>query len=496
MTLPLNSGRVEVFKPTNTSTTPDLVLEPPDLRQVTVTQEVQDAAGTASIKLKNTQGKYASEITSGDRLEFVVELGGTGTSSSTKYGGGSYGGGTYGLRKGAIRRWTGMASIPRYSNDGEGTRMISFDAQPFAFGVMGGLGKKVDNAFRNRTVTHIAKTIIEDEAAVLDTSGIDTFDTTYDVEFDGTPLLKAISELADVVNAVFAADGKTVILTKTENIPIQWTATADDFEGGWNVDPVDDEVWNQVRVEGGSDNDVGDSQLTQSGYTTVTESSRITHRLNLPKSRIDQIDLWTRTTGSQENVVVRIQEDIGGVPSDVNDQTKDLVNKELSHEFLSDDDFTTFLMEPAILPDPEPWLIIESSGTSGQDIGVDGSGNPAYKAYYFYPIITQRRNQESIDEYRRREHRIERENITTAKAALDLVEATLRHHNKPRREFSTSAGSLRAHRLNPINAVHLEFEEETAVGDYMVTSRSDTYAPDGARNQLETELRLQEIATF
>lgn len=496
MTLPLNSGRVEVFKPTNTSSTPDITLEPPDLKQVTVTQEVQDAAGKASITIKNTQGKYAGEITSGDRLEFVVELGGTGNSSSTKYGGGSYGGGTYGLRKGATRRWMGMASIPRYSNNGEGTRTITLDAQPFAFGVLGSLGRKVDNAFRNRTVTHIAKTIIEDEAPVLDPSGIDTFDTTYDVEFDGTPVLKAMSELADVVNAVLAANGKTVILKKTKNIPIQWTATADDFEGGWHVDPVDDAVWNQVRVEGGTDNDVGDSQLTQSSYTTVTESNRLTHRLNLPKSRIDQVDLWTDSTGSQENVVVRIQEDKGGAPSDVADQTKDLVNKELSHESLTDDGFTTFLLEPTILPDTKPWLIVESSGTEGQDIGVDSNGNPAYKAFYFYPIITQRRNQASIDEYRRREHRIERENITTAKAALELVEATLRHHNKPRREFSSSAGSVRAHRLNPINAVHLAFEEETAVGDFMVTSRSDTYAPSGSRNQLQTDLRLQEIATF
>lgn len=494
--LPVKEGRIEVYKPENTSSNPDLVLKPPDLKEVSVTQEVHDAAGKATIKFSNQYGKYAGEITAGDRLEFMVELGGTGNSSHTTYGGGSYGGGTYGTRTGELRRWTGMAARPRYSFDGEGTRRINLDSHSFAFGIMGNLGRKVDNDFRETSITDIATTILEDEASVLDTSGIDDFSTEYNVEFDGTPLIKAMREIADVANAVLASDGMTVILKRSSDIPIQWEAGDDDFEGGWNVDPIDDELWNQIRIEGGTDNDVGDSQTTQSSYDTVTEDTRIQYQINLPKSRINQLDLWTRRSGSQENVIVRIQEDKGGAPTDVNDQTKDLVNKNLAYHFLTDGGYTPFLLEPTILPDTQPWVIIESTGQSGQDIGVNSTGDPTHKSYYFYPIITQRPDQESIDKYRRREHRIERKNISSAKAALDLIEAKLRHHNEPRKEFSAQAGSLRAHRLNPLNAVRLEFEKDAAVGEYMVKTRTDTYAPSSLRNQLRTDLRLQEIPTL
>lgn len=496
MVLPIRSGYVEVFKPTNSSTTPDAVLKPPDLREVSITREVQDASGKASINYWNPQGKYAGEITAGDRLEIVIELGGIGASSSTRFGHASYGRGTYGSNSGTKWTWTGMANRPRYSYSGEGTRAVSLDAEPFVFGVLGSLGRKVDNAFRNRSVTYIAKTIIEDEAPVLDTSGIDTFSTTYDVEYDGTPLLKALAELADVVNAVLSGQGKTVYLQDIDSIPNQWTANDDDFEGGWEVDPVDDHVWNHIRIEGGSDNDIGDQQLTQSSYQTVTESNRISKQISLPKSRTDEIRIWTNPTGSQENLTVRVQEDKNGSPTDITDQTKDLVNKELSQELLTHDGFTTFLLKPTILPDSEPWLIIESGGMNGQDIGVDSNGVPTHKSFYFYPIITERQNQASINEYRRREKRIEQENITTVETALELAQSKLRHHNMPRKEFSTNAGSIRAHRLSPAEILSLDFPEETATGKFIVTTRTDTFGPSGSRNQLQTELRLEEVATF
>lgn len=497
MTLPITDGRIEVYTPTNRTHSPDLVIRPPDLQSVTVTQEVQDASGKAKIAIDSHDGRYAGEISTGDKLEFVVSIGGSGSGSGTSYGSGTYGDGTYGARTGLERRWTGLASIPRYSFEGVGQRSLTVDAQPFAFGVMGSLGRKVDNAFRQRPVGEIARTIITTEADELDPSGIDTFpETEIDIEFDGTPLLSAMTTLAETADAILTARGETVIMTPTSGIPIQWTATADDF-GTWSVDPVDDELWNQVRIEGGTDNDEGDMQTTQTGYTTVTEDSPLTTQLTLPKSRIDQVDLWVAADREGESITVRIQEDDGGAPTDVTDSTKDLVNKTLSSDFLDVDGYTPFLLKHTELPAPNPWLIIQTDEDAGQSIGVDSNGTPTYIAYYPYPIITQQSNRDSIKEYRRREHRITKDNITTATAAATLAETTLRHHSAPRDQFEGNAQSPRAHRLQPADAIKLDFEKETAVGTYLVTTRTDQYAPsDSTRNLLTTDLRLQEVGSF
>lgn len=496
MVLPLTSGYVEVYKVSSSSSDPDLTITPPDLLSVDIDKEVQRASGKASISIDNIGGQYAGEVTAGDRLEFVAEIGG-GSSDATLYGGGTYGGGSYGGASGTQRRWTGMASIPRYRFRGVGQRTVSISAQPYAFAVMGSLGRKVDNAFRGVTVGEIATTIIEDECSELDPSEIRDFpDTSVDIEFDGTPVLKAMTALADEADAVLSSRGTTVIMRATADIPTQWTATADDF-GTWDYDAVDDELWNQIRVEGGTDNDEGDAQTTQSSYQTVTDGNPITYQINLPKSRIDEVHVWTKPIGSEETLTVAIQEDKGGSPTAATDSTKDLVNKPLSHEFLADDDFTTFLMKYTELPDPAPWLIIRSDGSNGIDIGVDSNGTPAYRAFYPFPIITQKSSQESINQYLRREHRIEKDNITTATAAAQTADRAIRHHEDPRGQFEANAMSPRAHELQPGAAIELDFPKETAVGTYLVTSRSDHYAPsESERNLLRTDLRFEEVETF
>lgn len=496
MTLPLTDGQIEVYKPDNTSGDADLVVEPPDLMSVEVERPVQRASGKASIAINNIDGTYAGAITAGDRLEFVADIGGS-SSKVTEYGDGTYGDGSYGGMSGNQRRWTGMASIPRYRFRGVGQRSVSISAQPFVFAVLGGLGRKVDNAFRGATVDSIAKTILADEASKLDPSGIPEFpDTNVDIEFDGTPLLSAMAALADEADAVLSGRGTTVIMRPKSKIPVQWEATAEDF-GTWDVDSVDDELWNQIRVEGGTDNDEGAAQETQTDYQTVTDGNPASIQINLPKSRIDQVDLWTRTTGADETLTVAVQEDKSGSPTAIGDSTKDLVNKSLSHEFLDDDGFTTFLLKYTELPDSEPWIIVRSDGSTGIDIGIDSNGTPTYRAFYPYPIITQKSSTSSINEYRRREHRIEKDNITTARAASQLVDRKLRHHEDPRSEFQTDAQSQRAHELEPGAAVELDFPKETAVGTYLLTSRTDHYAPnESERNKLKTDLRFEEVETF
>ncbi len=496
MPLPLTGGRVEVYKPSNSSGNPDLTVHPPDLMSVEIEREIQRASGTAKVSINNIGGDYAEEITAGDRLEFVGVGGGT-AGESTFYGDGTYGNGAYGGRFGNRHRWTGMAGQPRYRFRGVGQRSVTIGAQPYVFAVMGSLGRKVDNAFRGQQVDKIAKTILKDEADELDRSGIESFpNTSVDIEFDGTPLLKAMAALADEADAVLTGRGTTVYMRAKNDIPTLWSATADDF-GTWDVDVVDDELWNQIRVEGGTSNELGDEQPTQSSYQTVTDGNPISTQLDLTKSRIDEVHVWTRTTGSEETLTVAIQEDVGGSPTAINDQTKDLVNRPLSFEFLSDDDFTTFLLKRTDLPDAQPWLILRSDGSTGIDIGVDGSGTPAFKAFYPFDIVTRKSDLESINEYRRREHRIQRDNVSSSLAAAQLADRTLRRHEDPRGQFEADAQSRRAHDLDPGTAIELDFSKETAVGTFLVTGRTDKFAPsESERNLLKTDLRLEEVETF
>lgn len=497
MTLPLSDGRVEVYKPGNSSGDPDLVVKSPDLLSVEIEDEIQRASGKAKISINNVSGEFAGRITAGDRLEFTAQVGGGG-SGSTLYGDGTYGAGSYGGSVGNERVWSGLAGQPRYRFRGVGRRSVTVGAQPFVFGVMGSLGRKVDNAFRGETVDAIAKTILEDEASELDTSGINSFsNTSVDIEFDGTPLLSAMATLADQADALLSGRGTTVFMTSKSDVSIQWTATADDF-GTWDVDSVDDELWNQIRVDG-ADHSAGDEQTAQSSYQNVSEGNFITYQLDLPKSEIDEVHVWTRTDGvsAEESLTVGIQDDISGAPSEPSNSTKDKVNKSISADALTDGGFTTFRLERTSLQDAQPWLILRVDGSTGVDIGVDGSGNPTFKAFYPYQILTQQSNAASIDEYRRREHRIKRDNITSATAAAQLADRTLARHADPRTTFESDCQSPRAHGLRPGQAIELAFEKETAVGPHIVTGRTDRYAPsESERNLLKTDMRLEQVETF
>lgn len=503
MVLNILGGRVEVYKPDNqddsATATPDHVVESPDLRAVSVKGRIQESADVAKVLLNNPDGEYTGAITSGDKLVFSVDIstGGEGSPESqwgeSSYGQASYGGGE---ANSTVRRWVGLATSPRPKRTGPTTRRIEIDAQDFVFGVMN-LGRHVDNAFRDRPVSEIARTIINDEAPELDTSGIEDFGVNYSTEFVGTPLIDAVTELANEVDAVLTSEGETVVMKRAEAVPTLWEATEDDFALPWEVDIVDDQLYNYVRIEGGTGNYVGDKQETQSGYTTVAESSRLQHQLDLSKSRIDAVELWTRTTGSGENVFVRIQEDKGGSPPAPGNSQNDLVNLKIDSQFLDDDGFTTFNLKRTNLPATDAWLLVESGGTNGQDIGVNGSGTPAFRAYCHYPIIGQNSDQSSIDEYRRREHRISDDSIVSTDAALSLAQSKVRHHNLPRHEFSADAATRRAHNLRPGNAVRLPFEKDAASGTFLVAERQDKYAENSStRNLLKTSLRLQQVETL
>jgi len=139
-----------------------------------------------------------------------------------------------------------------------------------------------------------------------------------------------------------------------------------------------------------------------------------------------------------------------------------------------------------------PWLILDTNGSEGHDIGVvDDAGTPAIRTYYPHRIVRTATDEQSISEYGRREIRLKKHDIATDyETAGEIAEAYLRHHKWPQKTFTVDAQSLRTHTLIPGQMVRVERPELDAVGNYILTERSDTYSGEASR--LDTKLTLQE----
>ncbi len=486
-------AEIEVYKPDNTSDTPDFVVPSRDIHQISIKKRLKALKDKGSIKLDNTAGKYANglgygesyglhygapnPITTGDKIVVRTRL--EGEESLTD-------------------RWTAIAHPPSYQS-GPGNRTIEFKASDFVFQVLS--WRVYFNAFEDRQISGsedaILETVLDDKAPEIGQSQIEDVGETTDFFADGTGLFTIVEELAAQGDAILANDGEDLVFKRISDIPVEFDlarGAAGDISD-YEVAGSDDELANWVRVDGGTGTAIGDEQTTQDSYQTVSESSRFTHQLSTRKSEIDRLELWTRTTGSGEDVTVRLQKDDGGAPVAPGDRQSDIARRTLASQFIDDEGFTTFIFPEHTLPEPSPWIIIETDGSSGQDIGIDSStGEPAFKAYFPFPLNVRTSDRESMDEYRRREVRLKNDQLGTRTATQAQAQSTLEHRSEPRQTLSADALSVRAHNLNPGEAVGVDFPKDRARGTFLVTEANDTY--QGESNRLATSLELQEAGSL
>lgn len=486
-----------------------------DQTSIDITRRIQDwkDSGTMAIKSDTTvDGKTLKEawssdeevdaleaITSGDRVEFWVSFVEINGEEAGGYGEGGFGEGGYGggFAVHSDRRWTAYAHSPELTADGPGPITIVFDATDFVFEVLS--SRRVTDAFEDEDISGsddaIIETVLADEAPEIDRSKIEDVGTKTDREFGGRDVKEMCVDLAETADALMASEGTSLIFKPYDDISVKHSLDWDDVEGTVTLTKDDQDLVNDWRVDGGTGVEKDEVQETVDGYTTVTESNRIEYELDPEKNRLSRIDVWTKTTGSEEDVSVRIQapNSAGDGPRDPGDTTKDIVGDRSSHEFLADDGWRErFRVKNEPLPD-NPWLIIESGGEDGQDIGVNSDGDPAIRTYYPYPINVQVSDQDSIDQYRLREDQLSKKIISTFDMARDVGDAKLRHSKDPEYIISCRAQTLRAHLLEPGEVVDLDLDP-LATGNYLVVERGETY--DAETNRLETELTLQDLDTF
>lgn len=544
MTLYVRNATLAVYDPAveidASSATPKLTItrSDGDLLSADISQRLANWKDDAQFTIDNSRGRYSSEISSGDIVLFAVEYDDD-TAQRGGYGGTSYGEAAYGGISTALeRRWLGQIRGPlSYAGSGADQMEIDIDASDLVSGVLS--DRIVYDNYEERPIATpgmiedteinpdrgIVNSVLQTHAPELNRTGVDPIEHQIDKFSDGINLLELLADLSAEGDAVMSGVGDTVIFTPQADIEPLFELTWADLGTG-ELRVVDDDLHNDIRVDGGVAPALDDEQPTVEESVVLTEDNQVRHRISTRKSRLDRIELWTmRNPASQDQILVRLQKDdgTGERPIDPFNEESDIARHQLPHYFLSVNDFTTFLIPEHTLPEPNPWVIIEGTGGGRQldddeengeidgstenspstefdddepqyhSIGVRTSdGVPAYRAFHLYPIAVRVSDDESIRHFGRRQMRIKRDNITTMNAARTIAEAQLRHSRLPEREVIGDAHSLRAHELVPGEGVTVEFPRLTATGEFVVTERSDQFAG----NQLTTELSLQEVSTL
>jgi len=470
-------AELRAFKPRATS--PFVTLG--TIETFSVTQSANDPIDRGSVTIENTDDKLsgANRITSGDRVEIDVRVRGEASLS---------------------RRFTAIARDVTDSLDGGGRRTVEIELTGFPLTVCS--FRNVDGAFEGVDVGSVVDSLIEADAPEIDRSRIETVGREIDINIQGRRLSDVITQdLQPAGNAIIAEDKQSLIFRNINlgDISSEFTLTDADIHAPVSVERIDDELRNRVRIDGGVDVAVDDEQLTQSATTRVTDSTRFIQPVETRKSEIAKVQLFTvRDPNSDDNLTVRVQAGRGGSPVDVDERLSDIASRTLESSSISQNGFTEFRIPTHTLAaDAQPFLIIEASGATGHEVGTNGSGELTFKALFPFPLLARAERGSSIQEFRRRDLRVRDDQLETEQAVRDAARARLQHRSKPKRRFSGTANSIRAHNLQPADFVFLSDGRQSLPvadvgGTFVVTERQT----DFAGSQLQTKLTFNDTTTL
>lgn len=492
MTRAIRYASVDIFEPDNDSfTDPDMTIPEEDIAVIECSSRINEEKDTARMEFHNNWGQYSNnadiDIRSGQRVQFNVGL----EDDIEEWGEGSWGLGAW---SGERIRWTGLVRDVNHLYGGPNASILEISAEDFVSGILS--KRNHYSAYINDPIAGdedaILNDAITDETDEIDTSFIDDFtDQETSIASDGTDLMEFSSELAlRAEDAIMYTDRDRLRFEHIGDKSPKFEVEGDEI-GYFDLEVDDSNLANSIRIDGSEEREIDDEQLDKTDYTTVTDENRLTFQISTRKSSIEAIDIWTRR-GANENITVRLQKDDGGQPIDVDDRTSDIKSRTLSHEFISEDDFTEFIIPDHILPEPNPWIIIQTDGDEGHDIGVDSEGTPAYKAWYSYTITVRRNDRDSINTYRERHHRIKDDSVTGFEVARDVAEQHLDHYSVPEKKVTIPAESERMHKLQVADVIELNFPREKAVGEFIVSNKSDSY--EG--NKLQTTIEAIEVESI
>lgn len=446
-----------------------------DIFQVDVKKRLQDLLDPGEINLHNHAAAYTGEITRGDKIEFNARLEGEASKRTI---------------------WTGIIDDIEHDVVSPSRQMLNIKAKDFVFWVLG--HRIVVNVFQDRQLSGSSDAVLEkiltNNAEEIGQAKIETINTKVNVEWNAARLIDAVRFLAKRGDALVGQSGEDIVFKPLGSPPVEWTLKASD-RGLPTVNKIGSTLTNYYQVEGGHDNKIDVSQETQDTTETVTSSNRIKQQISPRKSEIAIVEIYTELTGSGDNLVVRLQSDDGsGSPIDLSSRESDPANRTLAADFLEDGGWTSFLMKShAFAPNVDPWIIVESDGSTGQKVGTDSNGTLAYKAHYPYPLASIVDDEDSIAEFRRREESIHDDSLKTKKQTEQRGDAELRHSSDGDSTISFPARSTRAHQLDIGEVISVDESDLDFVADAIVTQVADVY--DGERDELTTTITAKDVTT-
>lgn len=518
----VDSATVDVVAAASPGDDTDITIPADDISQLRYEERAGREVARGTLVLDNAGGKYtlgegwgemawdtdpwggSPQIDVDDKLRLQVTL--SGDANTGGWGGMSWGSDPWG-GGGPISLGTAIVTDWSISGATTSTLQYSLDIENYVF-----------NRLSEQLVTEygeLARPISGTEDAHLDTilreyapdvgAGLlPTIDAEIDYSIDKKSVNKAVEELAAIArdatgtSYVMGSLGEALTLTPVGSGAPLFTADADqtDFEGAIQHSSAADELMNHIRVEGSVDPvAIADEQTTVSGFRTVTATNRLLVRIESRKAELPRIDVYVRQLADSNDVLrVRLHPDDGtNNPAAPAKTESDIISD--GEELEADEEgWHTFqLGQHTIAPRARPWLILETNGATGQQVGIDTqSGEPAFKAYFSKPVITELSDDESLSTYRIHDGAMQDDNLLTFAAAREAGRARLNKRSQPKLEFDRQASSRRAHLLNVGDPVNLDKPAYRAEGEYLVTRVSHTYAG----TQLSTDLVLQQAGRY
>jgi len=445
---------------------PDFIVPNEDILKVRLQQLIDNSKDTGRVTIDNSQETYSSggnEIVPGDMLRIRVRL--EGETDLTGIG-------------------TFMARTIVKQNRGANRKQVIIKIDDFVFGVLA--SRQVNETFEGVSLQTAFQKILDGEATEITQDGINNVTDSVTAAFRGQSGIDAIGRLFSLTDSVAKSVERGLEVVKLSNVSSQFTLTSADQES--NIYRLDDSnLVNAIRVEGGESEAIDDDLTDFDHYETVTQTNVLTFQIDTRKSEINRIDLRVNPSGS-DSVIIRLQKDDGGSPIDINDPTSDIVDSEIEGDDLVAG-FNTFRFQDHTLPEPNPWMIIESDGATGQQIGTDSFAQPNFRAYYPFPISIRDEDATSTGTYRRREAKVQNDSLFDFEAASSIADDELRHNKDPDEFFEFQAASSRTHKLQVAEIVTVS-DTETS-GEYVVVDKEQEY--DGLN--LKTTIKMQKTTT-
>jgi hypothetical protein len=491
--IPIGSDGVEghVFRPDNDTTDPDFIIPQEDIQQLNLPRSLGPLKDQGKLQLYNGHARYGSTpaapgdgLTDGDRVDVYADLGGS---------------------SGMSRRFTGIVSNP--SGEGTGANEVestySCNLEDFCGWVMS--ERAIEAGFEERQIsgdtTSVLNYILREKCPEIDRSELATIPRTVTTKFNGTNVFKAVRTLvARSEGDMLLRSDHTTLRVRDLSDLITKHELADGDYGTYSWAENSDRLSNYVRLDGGKAEANMNKVTSGVGWENVAGNSRIMVQIDVPKSQVSSIEVYTdpTRTGSGAGLRVRIQKDEGGAPIDPSDKTIDEDHRTLAAPFLEHDGFTRYNFGNNDIIQDNPWLIIEVNDEgdgSGQDVRVNNVGNPLRIIRYPYPVSTRKSDPASIDNYRLREQQVSDNSITSLTEIGEAARALLADRNTVRRTVEFDARSDRAYELSPMDVVDVPlgvFRTAGFRGEYVVVERIDEYSG----TSLDTTIKLQDRKTL